>query len=321
LNAAAVDEVVLRYAHGPTVSLHPSIERAREGLNAILAGLRPITDSEMEFAWEWNGEQADVRYGFYRLYELLEGEAAEAARFVGDAGRSEARGPIAAATAARWEWHGVLAALGDDDLDADPGGNEWTVRQTLGHTLNSQRAYTWFTAWWLSLRDAPRDEYLKGFPPEDMARFEAHEATEGSGSLAEIRARMDEIMDGGAARMALLTPEEFGARARWSGIDVTVGFRLWRWSSHIREHTVQLDKTTAMLDRRPTEAERLLRVIAAAYGRLEAQVIGLRPEAVEHAAPGGRSAADVLDETAAVLSQYAASIPAAARAAVPVTAE
>ena len=53
---------------------------------------------------------------------------------------------------------------------------------------------------------------------------------------------------------------------------MTIGFRLGRWSSHVIEHTVQLDKAMTALRRRPSEVERLVRHIHAAYGRLEALV-------------------------------------------------
>jgi hypothetical protein len=319
--SANVDEFVLRHAPGPTVGLDSSVERARSALNGALVGLRSVQDSQLEFAWEWDGEEADVRYGFYRLLELLEAAEADARRSLGTAVAAEARQPIAAATAARWEWHGVLAALDDADLDADPGGGEWTVRQTLQHTVSTQRAYSWVTAWWLSRRDAAENDFPPGFPPDQLSVLTAHEEADGSGPLAEIRARMDDLMDGGAARLALLDPDDLGVRARWSGVAVTVGFRLWRWSSHIREHTVQVDKTLAMLGRTPTEAERLLRVIAAAYGRLESAVIAVPADAMERPGTDGRSAAAVLEAVAAVLERYGASVPAAAQAAVPVTQE
>jgi hypothetical protein len=59
---------------------------------------------------------------------------------------------------------------------------------------------------------------------------------------------------------------------------VSIAFRLGRWSSHIREHTVQVEKTLAELGRAPTEPERLVRLVLAAYGRAEAVVFG-QPEA------------------------------------------
>ena len=47
-----------------------------------------------------------------------------------------------------------------------------------------------------------------------------------------------------------------------------------RWSSHLREHTIQIEKTLALLGRVPTEPERLVRLTLAAYGRAEAVLFG-----------------------------------------------
>jgi hypothetical protein len=63
--------------------------------------------------------------------------------------------------------------------------------------------------------------------------------------------------------------------ARWQGFPVDIGFRLGRWSSHLREHTIQVEKTLVMLGHTPTEVDRLIRLVLAAWGRAEAAVYGL----------------------------------------------
>ena len=318
----ALDEYVLRHAPGPTVALHPSLARARTALRTTVDALRAgVSDADMEFVWDWDGKETDVRYGFYRLYELMEVAAADAERAVGAAAYADARQSVAAGTAARWDLHGLLFGLRDDDLDADPGGGgggEWTVRQTLGHIVSSQRFYSRVTAWWLSRRDAAEDDYPLRFPAEEAALMPTEE-DESLGSLADISRRFDEAMDTGAARLAVLDPAEQAVRARWSGLQVSVGFRQWRWSSHIREHTIQVEKTLVMLRRDPTEVERLIRLVAAAYGRLEAKAYGLDADLVGRAGADGRSPASLFDEIAAALLEHASSVPVAARAKVPYT--
>jgi hypothetical protein len=84
-------------------------------------------------------------------------------------------------------------------------------------------------------------------------------------------------MDGAAERMASLDDLQLATPARWSGYAVDVGFRLGRMSSHLQEHTVQVDKTLVMLGRTPPEAHRLVRLVFRAYGRLEGVVYGLPP--------------------------------------------
>ncbi|MCI0343874.1 MAG: hypothetical protein L0221_00330, partial [Chloroflexi bacterium] len=101
-------------------------------------------------------------------------------------------------------------------------------------------------------------------------------------------------------------------RARWSGVAVDVGFRLGRWSSHIAEHTLQVDKTLVMLGRTPSEVQRLVRLLHATWGRLEALVFPLAAEHLERAGRDGRTAAAIIVAAAAELKATAASVRAAA---------
>jgi hypothetical protein len=285
-----MDEFLIEHTSGPTWEVSPSVIEVRRALVRATRDLLAIPDSALEKPWPWlpGEEDADVRYAYYRCMEVIEHATANAARSLEEAGirRTPASRLIAPATIARWELHGALAPLGDELLDADPGGGEWTIRQTLAHVVATQRAYAWFTAWWL--RRTGVADFPKRVPEEVIAASGAPaEEREGEGSLAEVGKRFDDILDLGAGRLASLGDEDLAVRARWSGLPVTVGFRLGRWSSHIAEHTVQVDKTLAMLGRSPAEVDRLVRLIGSAYGRLEALVFGLPPEAVEGSAANG----------------------------------
>jgi hypothetical protein len=90
---------------------------------------------------------------------------------------------------------------------------------------------------------------------------------------------------------------------------VTVGFRQWRWSSHIAEHTVQIEKTLDMLGRPQSEVARLSRLVARAYGRLES-VTYYRSGAAE-------AAVRALDGVAADLRHIRDSVAGALAAGVP----
>ena len=294
-----MDDLLLRNTHGPTIPLDPAFVEARRSLGKAVADLLAIPDgATLEREWPWNDGEVELRYGFYRLYEQLEAAAADSRRVlsVTDPAPGPAVDPIAAATAARWDLHGLLAGLSDEDFDRDPGGGEWTIRQTLANVLEVQRAYSWLTAWWLGQRDqaelAPRI-------PEEVTALLPNDAADTVGSLAEVRARLDALMETGAGRLAGLTGEDLAVRARWSGTAVTVGFRLGRWASHLREHTVQVEKTLVMLDAQPSEVERLVRIVVAAYGRLEATGYGRTPEALARAGSDGRSTTQVVSEALA----------------------
>ena len=67
------------------------------------------------------------------------------------------------------------------------------------------------------------------------------------------------------------------ASPNWAGYAVTARFRLYRMSAHLREHTIQVEKTLPRLDRPPREVDRLVRAVAGAYGRLEGAAVGDPP--------------------------------------------
>ena len=159
---------------------------------------------------------------------------------------------------ARWELHGALAGLSAADWDADPGGGEWTVRQTLGHIISSQRSYGWFNAWFLS-KGFAEGEAIR--PPQAPFRRSRPRRTRRPARAAEVRARFDDVVDANIAANAALDGAALRVDARWMGMHIPIDFRLGRYGSHIREHTIQVDKTLAMIGRQPTEVERVVRLI------------------------------------------------------------
>lgn len=304
------DAFLVEHTPGPTIDLPDDVRAAREALARATANYLSVEDGTLDRPWPWrddpNGE-AEIRYAFYRALEALESAEVEARGMVDRSAiqRSRAARIAAPATAARWALHGALAPLADDELDRDPGGGEWTLRQTLAHVINSQRAYGWYTAWWLARRNEPD---FPAFAP-DIDGF-PDESAEGNGSLGEVRARLDAILDLAAGRLGGLDEAGLAARARWSGYPVDVAFRMGRWSSHIQEHTVQVDKTLAMLGRQPREVERLVRLLHAGYGRLEAVVFAVPPIDLERAGVAG-----LVEQAAAEVERLGDEIARTARAA------
>ncbi|MEO6350690.1 MAG: DinB family protein [Candidatus Limnocylindrales bacterium] len=305
--SAVLDPFILEYAPGPVAELDPALLRARREVTALLHGMARLDDSSLLTQWFWDGNDVDVRYAFYRAFETLETAESAARLALASSSSTEARDAVGAATASRWDVQGLLATFADEDLDADPGNGEWTIRQTMAHIIAGQRGYAWGTAWWLSVRDAPPpegqhrapDDVFSGLPEDDQ---------EATGSLADVRRQLDDVVDATSSRYATLTDDELAVRSGWSGFPVSVGFRQWRWSSHIAEHTIQIEKTLDMLDRRRTEVARLSRLVARAYGRLEA---------VAFYRSGAEAAAGILDNVAADLGHIRETVAAAIGAGVP----
>jgi hypothetical protein len=182
------------------------------------------------------------------------------------------------------------------------------VRQTLAHTVHGQRSYGRYSAWWLLQRDAAT---VPDEAPDDLGFPMPEEVAEGEGTLAEIRERLDGLLDAAMAAFGGLDDAALDVPARWAGFRVDLGFRLGRWASHIREHTVQVDKTLAMIGWAPREVDRLAGVVVSAWGRLEGEVLGLPAPALDQAATGG-TAAEIIAAAARQVADDAASVRAAA---------
>jgi hypothetical protein len=269
-----------------------ALGRARADVLAAAADLLAIPEAALTRPWGWKGgSEEEVRYGAYRAGEALVAAEIEARFAIGGTPDTRAAAAMGHASAARWDLHGLLLPLEPETHDADPGGGEWTIRQTLAHVINSQRAYGWSTAWWVANPHDRDDPNLPRTVPEDVWATLPDEADEAPGTPAEIRDRLDTTLDLGAERMAGAGDDQLGYGARWSGFAVTVAFRLNRWSSHIREHAIQVEKTLARLGRVPTEPERLVRHLLATYGRAEA-VAFVRRDADAAAEQVAKSAAE-----------------------------
>jgi hypothetical protein len=276
---------------------------ARHDVMAAVRDLTTLTDADLETFWAWKGDgKNELRYGFYRILEDFERAGIDAATALRAAGveRGRAADLIAPATAARWDLQGILLQLpasawdADPQLpasawDADPGDKQWTIRQTLAHVIGGQRSYGAATAWWQA-QGLPADSNLPTARPSMIYDTLPSDEEEGAGTPAEVRARLDEVVDRSAERLAGLPPERLAHGTRWMGYAIDIGFRIGRWSSHLREHTIQVEKTLVMIGHTPSEVDRLIRLILAEWGRAEAVVYG---------SPDGGEALGLLAEAAA----------------------
>jgi DinB superfamily len=285
---------------------------ARAALGAAAADYLSIPDSALAKVWLFRGVDPEdgVRYGIYRAAETIEAADAELeAALAGAPARAPGAIRSAPATIARWGLHGRLAALDDAILDRVPRQGEWTLRQTLAHTVAGQRGYGVFTRWWLAqpLGDA-RPTRIGQDAEAALDRQLPPEASEAEGSVDEIRARLDRVLDEWALRVADLDEAALAASATWSKVPVDVDFRIGRWASHIREHTLQIDKTLDWLGYEPSESARIVRDMFSAWGRLEARIFPVAPAGTEAAV------AKILERSGATLVSEAASARQAAAA-------
>jgi hypothetical protein len=298
---APIDPLLVAWSPSPPLEIPPEVLGLRAAVESAGRQLIGVPEDRLEAGWSWPGSSSEVsvRYGFFRLFELLEGARGSVVAALAANGVEPAAGGSrgAASTVARWSLHGLLLPLGDAALDRDPGNGEWPIRETMGHVLTTQRFYSRFTAWWLTQAPTPA-----AFVPDELSADVPERNVEAAGSMDDVRAHLDELLDLSMACLGPLDADQMAVPARWSGGEVTVGFRIGRWASHLREHTIQVEKTLVMLDRPTPEVERLVRMVFEAYGRLEETVFGLDAAA---ARPAAGILTRISDEVAALAPSIA----------------
>lgn len=171
---------------------------------------------------------------------------------------------------------GLLAGVDDDLLDRAPADGEWSLRQTLAHTIGVERSYRANTEFALARGDAdplslPADAVVRTAAGEH--RRPRPDPADTSGSVLEIVEALARRRAETDAALADLSEAQLRRPSQWGAVNdssvIDVRFRLHRFASHIAEHTVQCETTVAQLGVPLTDARVIVRAIGAARGAHE----------------------------------------------------
>ena len=239
-----------------------------------------LPDEDLELDWSWRAYHEGVRFAFFRTYEELRELAAALITERTTRGK-----PITTAQHALAQYHtayrvlqAVLIGLDDTFIDAYPARGEWPLRMILGHIIAAEREF--FARIWHAVERfrAGNDEPLE-MTAEEVAEFvgsfEEFERTMNRLSVPGIMAYYDALHKRVLRELTAIRGLELEAPSLWwEELPITVEFRLHRLDSHLRQHTVQIDKTLVALGQAPSEAKRLLRLIYAALADVDSTMIG-----------------------------------------------
>ncbi len=221
-----------------------------------LAILARLNDATLEDESPWRGGAADVRYVV--VYRALEREQDAAASPVAWPARESAV-ILAMAQTAFGDLRGLLCGMPPEALDAVPGEGQWTIRETLAHTVHSERSYLHAVRYALERREADPVERPAALRPAADPQDTAGDPVEIAERLARRRAETD-------LALAALDPPHLDLPSVWSGFEVDLRFRLHRFASHIVEHTIQAETALEAIGIRAGDAPRAARRISALRG-------------------------------------------------------
>lgn len=238
-----------------------------------------IQDRDLERAWTWGEYDEGVRFAFFRTYEQLRDLAAGIAALRRDAGipQTLAQHLLAQYHAAALDLQAVLLGVDDRIAVQEPASGEWPLRQVLLHMVKTDRSFYTVCNYALD-RVRNRDDRPLEITDEAWDAFWAgdpFDRLQSIGSFSEIMAYytglhrriLDTFVD--ASEDELAAPSVF-----WETTPMSVRFRMHRFDSHLRQHTIQMEKTRAMLALPHPEVLRLWRLIYAALAEVEGISLG-----------------------------------------------
>ncbi len=244
----------------------PTVTEAVEGLVRATVDL---PDAEMGRPWVWHEyDDEGLRFALLMAQHELRDLAVRLAA-MRPATPSQAQRILGQYHHAYRDLTGALAGLRDEDLDRVPREGEWPLRDVLEHMLGAEYGFLSVIRYELA-PDRPPDpkaaEERLG-PWRDEHGYRGPKTLEGG--VADVRNALYEVHRRVLRELGDLTDADLERNALfWDG-SKPIRFRMHRFEAHMIQHTVQVDKTLVWIDRAPTEAKRLVRVLYADLAAVE----------------------------------------------------
>lgn len=240
-----------------------------------------INEADLEKPWVWGSyDEEGVRFVFFRALEEFRSLAARLGEARAAAGRTptQAQRILAQYHAAYRDYEGAITGLDETGLTQPPAEGEWPVQHAMSHILGAEMGF------YVLVRYALERHRSGGGLPE---RFD--DVVLGT-YLGMNEASYTELMNRPADSLLayhktlhrrILTEFSQIGEAEidlpsyyWEDEPYPLRFRLGRFESHLRQHTIQIDKTLAALGRLPGEPLRLVRMVYAALAEAEGACLG-----------------------------------------------
>jgi hypothetical protein len=243
---------------------------------------KDFNEADLEKPWGWRSyDREGVRFAFFRIYEELQELAVKL-----ELERQDLGMPLTSAQRILGQYHvafldlqAVLLGVTNEIEEVPPAEGEWSVREILSHIVRADIGF--FVAVRYAVeRHRYGDERPMEIPDEAWERISGLD--EGAytslmeGSYENLRQFHKDhhlrIVDG----FADLSEQELDLGSKyWEDEEMSIRFRLHRFDSHVRQHTIQLEKALSDLDLPPNESMRLLRLLYLGLAHCESKMIGL----------------------------------------------
>jgi hypothetical protein len=238
-----------------------------------------LTDADLDRPWAWSGYEEGIRFAFFRTYEELRELATRlyTQRQASPTPMTTAQHILAQYHAAFRDLQAVLLGVGDELAQQPPAPEEWPLQRVLLHMVEAEGSFLFANQYAIErerMQDGrpqtPSEEAWDVFwSAELLQRFSK------TSSFSELLDYHRQLHQHVLETFASVSDAELGIQAVfWEPTAMPVEFRLHRFDSHLRQHTIQAEKTLVALGVHSNEARRLLRLIYSALAEAESVQIG-----------------------------------------------
>ena len=239
-----------------------------------------LSETQLNLDWAWGDYDSEgIRFSMFRTFEELRGWAVRLVEVRQQSGPAitEAQTILGGFHRAYRRLKTVLVGRDPGLLTKSPAPGEWPIRQTLSHLYNAEMNFYVVVSYGLgriedpALPVAPPDDFWDekiGMTEPEFEAFLSRPAEALLEALEILHGRV--LLDFAEIPSAAL---RFGAKF-WETELMPLRFRLHRFESHMRQHTVQIEKALVQLGQGPGEARRLLFLIYDALADVEAAGLG-----------------------------------------------
>jgi ankyrin repeat protein len=239
-----------------------------------------LDDADLGQPFRWGAHQEGIRFAFLGAMHELRTLAVQLA-----ADRRLAGIPVTRAHHALAQYHAayrdleaVLFGVTDEQYNALPATGEWSLRYVYGHMVGAERNF--FALVHYGVRRQREGEELSATLPEGEANrllgpYEDFAQLMETGRREQMSAYYTANHNRALEEFAMISDMELdGPSVWWEGEHFSLEYRLHRMEAHLRQHTVQVEKTLDQIGRPIGEARRLVRLLFGALAEVESALIG-----------------------------------------------
>lgn len=250
-----------------------------QAVQSLALSMSQASDAALGQAWVWEDYDSEGQRfkAFVALRELGDLAARIAAQRVAqDNAPSMAQRILGQHRIAFRDLQGLLLGIDDELGERAPAVGEWSVHEALEHIVTAEAGFH-------VVCRLTAERARKGLP---MAKPENEDYDAIYGSEQEFKGLMAvpfselcqtyaRIHDETVTDLSQLTDAELGLHALyWEAKPYPLQFRLGRFEDHLRQHTIQIDRTLDALGIKRSEGRLLARMLYNAMAAVEAALLG-----------------------------------------------